>query len=117
MSEKFNLKWNDFEANVSKSFSKLRNEEYLHDVTLVGDDHTQISAHKLVLSACSLYFKEVFKRNKHSNTLICLEGLTKQDLEQVLDYIYNGEVHIYQEELEGFLSVAQRLKLEGLLEI
>ena len=117
MSEKFNLKWNDFESNISKSFGKLRNEEYLHDVTLVGDDHTQISAHKLVLSACSEYFKEVFKRNKHSNTLICLEGLTKQDLEQVLDYIYNGEVHIYQEELEGFLSVAQRLKLEGLLEI
>ena len=48
MSEKFNLKWNDFEANVSKSFSKLRNEEYLHDVTLVGDDYTQMSAHKLV---------------------------------------------------------------------
>ena len=116
MSEKFCLKWNDFNSNVSKSFSKLRNEEYLHDVTLVGDDHTQISAHKLVLSACSEYFKEVFKRNKHSNTLMCLEGLTKQDLENILDYMYIGEVKIYQEELDRFLSVAQRLKIEGLLE-
>ena len=116
MSEKFCLKWNDFDSNVSKSFGKLRNEEYLHDVTLVGDDHTQISAHKLVLSACSEYFKEVFKRNKHSNTLMCLEGLSKQDLKNVLDYMYNGEVKIYQEELDRFLSVAQRFKLEGLLE-
>ena len=116
MSEKFNLKWNDFDSNVCKSFGRLRNEEYLHDVTLVGDDHTQISAHKLVLSACSEYFKEVFKRNKHSNTLMCLEGLSKQDLSNVLDYMYNGEVHIYQEDLNRFLSVAQRLKLEGLLE-
>ena len=66
-SEKFSLKWNDFDLNVSKSFDKLRNEEYLHDVTLVGDDHTQISAHKLVLSACSEYFKEVFKRNNYSD--------------------------------------------------
>ena len=116
MSEKFCLKWNDFDSNVCKSFGKFRNEEYLHDVTLVGDDHTQISAHKLVLSACSEYFKEVFKRNKHSNTLMCLEGLSKQDLENVLEYIYNGEVKIYQEEIDRFLSVAQRFKLEGLLE-
>ena len=116
MSEKFSLKWNDFNSNVSKSFSKLRNEEYLHDVTLVGDDHTQMSAHKLVLSAGSEYFKEVFKRNKHSNTLMCLEGLSRKDLENVLDYIYNGEVHIFQEEFDRFLSVAQRFKLEGLLE-
>ena len=116
MSEKFSIKWNDFESNVSKSFGKLRNEEYLHDVTLVGDDHTQMSAQKLVLSACSEYFKEVFKRNKHSNTLMCFEGLSEQDLQNVLDYMYNGEVHIYQEELDRFLSIAQRLKLEGLLE-
>ena len=115
MSEKFSLKWNDFDSNVSKSFGKFRNEEYLHDVTLVGDDHTQLAAHKLVLSACSEYFKEVFRRNKHSNTLMCFEGLSKQDLKNVLDYMYNGEVQIYQEELDRFLSLAQRLKLEGLL--
>ena len=29
--------------------------------------------------------------------------------------MYNGEVHIFQEELDRFLSIAQRLKLEGLL--
>ena len=116
MSEKFSLKWNDFYSNVSKSFGKLRNEEYLHDVTLVGDDHTQVSAHKLVLSTSSEYFKEVFKRNKHSNTLMCFEGLSSQDLQNVLDYMYNGEAHIYQEDLDRFLTVAQRLKIEGLLE-
>ena len=118
MSEKFNLKWNDFNANVSKSFGRLRNEEYLHDVTLVGDDYTQISAHKLVLSACSEYFQQAFKRSEkiQSHTLLCLEGLSKQDLDNVLDYMYNGEVSIYQEDLDRFLAVAQRLKLEGLLD-
>ena len=29
---------------------------------------------------------------------------------------YNGEVQIYQEELDRFLDVAQRLKLDGLME-
>ena len=48
--------------------------------------------------------------------LLCLEGLSKQDITNVLDYMYNGEVHIFQEHLDRFLSIAQRLRLEGLLE-
>ena len=118
MSEKFSLKWNDFDTNVSKSFGRLRNEDYLHDVTLVGDDYTQIPAHKLVLSACSTFFQETLKRSNkiQSHTVLCLEGLSKQDLDNVLNYMYNGEVNIYQEDLDRFLAVAQRLKLEGLLE-
>ena len=116
MSEKFSLKWNKFHFNVSKSFGILRDEDYLQDVTLVGDDHSQISGHKLVLSACSEYFKEIFKRNKHSSTLVCLEGIFEKDLKDVLDYMYNGEVNLLQEDLERFLGIAKRLKLEGLLE-
>ena len=63
MAEKFSLKWHDFNTNVSKSFGLLRDEEYLHDVTLVSDDNMQVSAHKLVLSACSEYFKNIFRNN------------------------------------------------------
>ena len=117
MSEKFCLKWNDFHSNVSKSFGLFRNEEYLHDVTLVSDDHHQVSAHKLVLSACSEYFKNVFKNNNMPNTqtLLCLDGIAAEDLKNIMDYIYNGEVNIYQDSLDRFLGVAQRLKLEGLM--
>ena len=115
MSEKFCLKWNDFYSNVSKSFRLLRNENYLHDVTLVSDDHLKVSAHKLVLSACSDYFKDIFKNNQHSHPLICLEGMSSEDIQNIMDYIYNGEVQIYQENLDRFLGVAQRFKLEGLI--
>ena len=118
MSEKFNLKWNDFQANVSKSFGLFRNESYLHDVTLVGDDYKQVSAHKLVLSASSEYFKNIFQNTGkvHQYPLICLSGITSEDLSNALDYIYNGEVKICQDELDRFLDIAQRLKLEGLME-
>ena len=115
MSEKFSLKWNDFHSNVSNSFSLLRNEDYLQDVTIVTDDNEQVAAHKLVLSACSEYFKNIFKKNKHSNPLLCLEGVGSKDVRNVMDYMYNGEVQIFQEDLDRFLNVAQRLKLEGLL--
>ena len=116
MSEKFCLKWNDFESNVSKSFGLLRNEEYLHDVTLVCDDNSQVSAHKLVLSACSEYFKTIFRHNSHPNPLICLEGVSSPELRNILDYMYYGKAYIFQENLDNFLSIAQRLKILGLLQ-
>ena len=115
MSEKFCLKWNDFNSNVSKSFGILRNTKYLHDVTLVSDDHNKVEAHKLVLSASSEYFREIFEINQHPHPLICFDSISLDDLKNVMDYIYNGEVQIYQEDLDRFLTVAQRLKLEGLI--
>merc|ERR1712126_340607 len=116
MSDKFSLKWNDFHTNAAKSFSLFRNDDYLQDVTLVADDHKQISAHKLVLSACSDYFNNIFKNSKHSHLTLCLDGVNNQDLNNILDYIYNGEVQIYQDDLDRFLAVAKRFQLNGLLE-
>ena len=118
MSEKFCLKWNDFHSNVSKSFGVFRNEDYLHDVTLVSDDHKQVSAHKLVLSSCSDYFKNILKLSNKPNAhpLLCLDGISSDDLNHIMNYIYNGEVQIFQENLDRFLSIAKRLKLRGLIE-
>ena len=116
--EKFNLKWNDFASNVQKSFENLRQEEDFFDITLVGDDFKQVIAHKLVLSSSSEYFKNVFSNNKkyfQSHALICMEGLNQSDLNNVLDYIYHGELQINQHDLDRFLGIAERLKLEGLI--
>ena len=33
----------------------------------------------------------------------------------MLDYMYQGEVQIFQEQLDDFLTVAQKLKIEGLI--
>ena len=117
MSEKFCLKWNDFQSNISQTFSSLRTEEAFFDVTLVSDDQHQVSAHKVVLSACSQYFKNILKKNRHSNPLLCLDGVTTSELQFVLDYIYHGEVQIFQENLDRFLAVAEKFQLEGLINL
>ena len=113
--EKFSLKWNDFSLNVHNSFQNLRKEEDFYDVTLVSDDQKQVSAHKVVLSSCSEYFKNILKQNKHSQPLLCLEGINSNELNNILDYIYYGSVNIHQDDLDRFLSISQRLKLEGLI--
>ena len=113
--EKFSLKWDDFTSNASKAFSSLRNENYLHNVTLVSNDNQQVSAHKLVLSACSEYFRNIFKNNPNSHPFLCIDEVTKEDLTNIMDYMYNGEVNIYQDHLDRFLGLAERFKLQGLL--
>ena len=112
--ENFNLKWNDFESNFSETFSSLRAEEKLLDVSLVCEDLVEVSAHQLVLCAGSSYFRRVLSlaQNKHPNPLLCLQGVKARDLQTVLDYIYHGEVQIYQDNLDRFLAVAERFKLE-----
>ena len=113
--EKFCLKTVDYQTNISKSFQSLRNQEDFCDVTLVGEDFKQVTAHKVVLSSCSEYFKNILRNNKsHSNPMLCLNDLNQKDLNNILDYIYMGELQIYQEEIDRFLDIAQKLKLHGL---
>ena len=114
MTEKFCLKWNDFQSNVANSFRRLRSEEDFHDVTLVSDDRHTVSAHKIILSASSEYFKTILKTNKHSHPMLCLPGVNSGDLQNILDFIYNGEIQILQDQLDQFLNIAQRFQLEGL---
>merc|ERR1712189_65448 len=47
--------------------------------------------------------------------MICLTGITTMDLNNILDYIYQGEVQIFQENIEKFLDIAEKLKIDGLL--
>ena len=115
MAKKFSLKWIDFKSTVSKSFGILRQEKDFFDVTLVSDDERQIPAHKLVLSACSDFFKSILRNNSHSHPLLYLSGIHSTNLSLILDYIYQGEVQISQEHLNSFLEVAQKLKIEGLI--
>ena len=116
MDEKFCLKWNDFQSNTSNTFKKLRTSDHFFDVTLVSDDQQQVSAHKVVLSSSSEYFKKILTSNKHSHPMLCLTGINSNDLKNILDFIYNGELQIYQDHLDNFLDIAQRFQLEGLIQ-
>ena len=95
MVEKFSLKWNDYLPNVTKKFSSLRNEDEFSDVTLVSSDKRQVSAHKVVLSSSSDYFKTILRsNNKNKDIILCLENISHEELNYMLDYVYNGEVKI-----------------------
>jgi len=114
-SEKFCLKWNDFENNISQAFGHLRDEKELFDITLVcGETQEQVKAHKVVLAASSEFFRNILSRNPHQHPLLYLKGVKHKELVSILNFIYKGSVNIAQEELSSFLSVAEELKVKGL---
>ena len=111
--EKFCLRWNDFETNISTAFREIRDEKDLFDCTLSCGPR-QLQAHKLILSACSPFFREIFKQNPHQHPLLYLKGIGFEDLKACLNFMYHGEVNVAQDDLNTFLVVAEELKIKGL---
>lgn len=106
--ENFCLQWNGFEKNIHTAFRELREDKNMFDVTLVCDDE-QIQAHKIILSACSPFFRKVLRRNPHPHPLVYLKGVKFRSLQSVLDFMYHGKVYVTLEELQPFLIVAEDL--------
>ena len=102
--EKFCLRWNQFEENIRNSFKVLRNEEKLFDVTLATDDGHQIQAHRVILSAGRDFFTNIFSKCNQSNMLVYLKGIKRKELEHITHFLYNGETSVTQDELGLFLT-------------
>ena len=68
--EMFNLTWDAFQLSTKETFKSLVNQEEFMDVTLACDDDTQLKAHKVILSACSPFFKNILLKNPHPSPLI-----------------------------------------------
>ena len=112
--ETFCLKWNDFQENMNTAFVSMRNDADFADVTLACEDGNQVEAHKFILAASSPFFQNLLKRNKHAHPIIYMRGIKSEDLLSIVNFLYNGETNICQDNLDDFLAIAEELKLKGL---
>ncbi|XP_039305130.1 zinc finger and BTB domain-containing protein 17 isoform X4 [Solenopsis invicta] len=111
--QQFCLRWNNFQANITSQFEALRDDEDFVDVTFACDGR-RLQAHKVVLSACSPYFKELFKTNPCKHPIIFMRDVEFEHLQSLLEFMYAGEVNISQAELPTFLRTAESLQIRGL---
>merc|ERR1712055_111144 len=111
--DKWSMKWNEFDTNIRAFFRIVREDQRLFDVTLVTDDGQHIQAHKLILSAGSHFFNDIFLKSNQTSILIYLNGINSAQLKYLLDFIYNGEASIGQEELKEFLETGKELQVKG----
>ncbi|XP_069939772.1 protein abrupt isoform X18 [Cherax quadricarinatus] len=113
--QQFCLRWNNFHTNITSAFESLRDDEDFVDITLACEGR-QIKAHKMVLSACSPYFRSLLKGNPCQHPIVFLKDVTFANLTSILDFMYHGEVNVSHNELATFLKTAEALKVRGLAE-
>ena len=58
-------------------------------------------------SIASPYFKEMFVGNPAPNPVIMLRQTYAEEVEAILQFIYNGQTHVHEEKLNDFLSAAK----------
>ena len=114
--DNFCLYSNAFDTNIREHFRKLRKDPRLFDVTLATEDGKHIQAHKIILSAGSNFFSDIFLKTNQTDLdmLIYLKGIHSDKLESILDFIYEGEILITQGTLKIFIETAKELQVKGI---
>ncbi|XP_046678661.1 broad-complex core protein isoforms 1/2/3/4/5-like isoform X4 [Homalodisca vitripennis] len=109
----FCLRWNNYQSSITSAFENLRDDEDFVDVTLACDGKS-LKAHRVVLSACSPYFRELLKSTPCKHPVIVLQDVIFEDLHALVEFIYHGEVNVHQKALPSFLKTAEVLRVSGL---
>ncbi|XP_008198865.1 protein tramtrack, beta isoform isoform X29 [Tribolium castaneum] len=112
-SEQFSLCWDNFHKNMSTGMNSLLENEDLVDVTLAVEGK-YLKAHKMVLSVCSPYFRELFKVNPCKHPIVFMKDVSYVAMSDLLQFMYQGEVQVSQENLSTFIKTAEALQIKGL---
>ncbi|XP_060523987.1 protein bric-a-brac 1-like isoform X2 [Cylas formicarius] len=117
-SEQYCLRWNNHQANLLRVCAQLLRDERLVDVTLAcADEGRCIRAHKVVLSACSAYFRALFDDYPARHPIVILKDVRFAELRTLVEFMYKGEVSVEYAQLSQLLKTAESLKVKGLAEM
>ncbi|KAI5644476.1 BTB/POZ domain-containing protein [Phthorimaea operculella] len=116
-SEHYCLRWNNHQSNLLGVFSQLLHDESLVDVTLACSEGASIRAHKVVLSACSSYFRSLFVDHPSRHPIVILKDVGLAELRTLVDFMYKGEVNVQYCQLPALLKTAESLQVKGLAEM
>lgn len=115
-SQAFCLRWNNFQSNMLDVFERLFLDERFVDVTLACEGQL-IKAHKMVLSASSSYFQDIFTTTPCPHPVIIMKDVPLKDLRKILEFMYKGEINVSKQEITSLLIVAEALHVRGLTQI
>jgi len=115
--QEFCLKWNNHRTTIISVMDTLLEEESLVDVTLSADGQF-IRAHRVILSACSPYFRQLFKSSflNDKHPIIIMKDVDFENLKSLVEYMYKGEANVPQHMLPSFIQTAESLQIRGLAE-
>jgi len=120
MSEEFLLKWEEHHNTFFSILQDLCNSDTLTDVTLACGGRV-FEAHRLMLCVCSTFFRSILARppgvrpdRAGHHPIVFLKDVSPHRLEQLLQYMYHGEINVLQEDLAPLIEAARCLQVKGL---
>ena len=98
-----------------RGFSVLYKNKQFVDVTLVVGDH-DFPCHRNVLAVTSPFFMALFSNDlaESRQDRIQIKSLDPHTMEQILDYVYTGEVVLSEESVQNLLSAGNLFQLISL---
>ena len=112
--QQFHLKWNNHSLNTLSSFQHLLDTNTLVDVSLTCSNGKTVTAHRMVLAACSDYFYRLFKTLPEKHPVIVFKDAGEEIVRDLLLFMYKGEVEVQESYLNDFLKFADTLQVKGL---
>ncbi|XP_074753681.1 kelch-like protein 38 isoform X2 [Athene noctua] len=115
--EEFLFKDQDFSSELLRQLNALRQSRMLTDVTLCSEGF-EIPCHRNVLASSSPYFKAMFCNDfrESRQAKVTLKGISAEILDQIILYIYTGEILISAENVLCLLETASMLQYAKLFE-
>jgi len=105
-----------FCVELAKRLNMLRSQHHLCDLTLTTKDDKEFKAHRNVLSAASPFFCKLFQSDMKENRegIVRFEQISGAVMEDVLEFIYTGNVEVTQENSKDLIAAANYLLIPGL---
>lgn len=89
----YSLNWSQHPQQLLKGFAKLYDNNIYTDITIFCEGK-MFDAHKIILSICSEYFNNIFQSIKEKNPVIVLNNIQFDIMENILRFMYEGEVKV-----------------------
>ncbi|KAM9850468.1 kelch-like protein 41a [Aulostomus maculatus] len=104
---------------LQDGLKELLNENKLIDCILkVGD--RSIPCHRLILAACSPYFRELYFSEDGKETdkkEVVLENLEPGVMEAIVNYMYSAEIDINDSNVQDIMTVANRFQIPSVFTV
>ncbi|XP_051259641.1 kelch-like protein 41a isoform X2 [Dicentrarchus labrax] len=104
---------------LQDGLKELLNENKLIDCVLkVGD--RSIPCHRLILAACTPYFRELFfsaDGKEADKKEVLLENLDPGVMESIVNYMYSAEIDINDDNVQDILAVANRFQIPSVFTV
>ena len=102
--------WKTYSTFLQNNYKNLYKSRSFSDVTLVSEDLQSVQAHRNILAGSSPVLEKLISETG-TNSVLYLRGISKENLESILQFLYLGETRIQIESFYQFVEICKDLEI------